>query len=72
VSVNDINLRANSRYYVGFALDGRTVSVDEFTVKLGPYYSISEGVKGDKEGGAKTTTTMTTTETASLLLPPLG
>ncbi len=77
--VDGISLRANSRYYVGHALDGGAVSVDGLTVKMGPYYIISEGVKGNKEGGAKTMmkttkTTMSTmmTETASLLLPPPG
>jgi hypothetical protein len=43
--------------------------------KLGPYYSLSEVVKGNKEGGMKmmtTTTKMATTETKSLLLPPPG
>jgi hypothetical protein len=85
VPVDGINSRANSRYYVGYALDGGTVLADGFTVKLGPYYSVSEGVNGNKEVCMKTTTTtttttttmtmmmrttMTTTETTSLLLPP--
>jgi hypothetical protein len=51
------------------------MSTDGFTVTLGPYYSISEGVKGNKEGGTKmmmtTMTTKTTmTEMASRLPPP--
>ncbi len=50
------------------------VSADGYTVKLGPNYSVSEGVKGIKERGTKTATmtTMTTTETVSLLLPSPG
>jgi hypothetical protein len=72
VPVDGISSGADSRYYVGYALDGGMMSADGFTVKLGPYYSISKGVKGDKEGGTKMTTTMTTTatDTASLLPPP--
>ncbi len=68
--VDGIGLGADLRYYAGYALDGGAMSADGYTVELGPYYSISEGVKGIKEGNTKTTTT-TTTETASLL-PPLG
>jgi hypothetical protein len=33
------------------------------TVELGQYYSVSEGVNGDEEGGTKTTTMMTMTTT---------
>ncbi len=69
VPVDGINSGADSRYYIGYALDGRMMSTDGFTIKLGPYYSISKGVKGDKEEGTKTTTPMTTitTDMASLL-----
>ncbi len=72
VPVNGISSGADSSYYVGYALDGGAMSADRFTIKLGPYYSINEGVKGDKEGGTKmtVTTTMTVTDTASLSPPP--
>jgi hypothetical protein len=36
VPVNGIGLGADLRYYFGYALDGRAVSADGFTVKLGP------------------------------------
>jgi hypothetical protein len=67
----------STRYYVGYTLDGRAMSTDGFTIELGLYYSISEGVKGNEERATKTTKTTTTTrsmtktEMASLL-PPLG
>ena len=52
-------------YYIGFAPDGGPMSTGGFSVKLGPCYSISKGVKGNKEWGTKTTTMsmMTTTKT---------
>ena len=62
VSVDGINSRTNSGYYVDYALDGRVVSADGFTVELGPYYR-------DDEGGATTTTTTTTTTTSMLPSP---
>ncbi len=68
--VDGVGSGADSRHYVEYALDGGAVSAEGFTVDLGLYYSVSEGVKGNEEGGAKTTMTITTTETASLLPPP--
>ncbi len=74
VPVDGIGLGADSRCYVGNTLDGGAMSAGGFTVKLGQYYTISKGVKGDKEGGTKTMmttrTTATTTDTASLWPPP--
>ena len=54
VSVDSINTKTNSEYYISYKLDGQIVSANGFTVELHPYY-YNDNNNNDSAATAKTT-----------------
>ena len=58
VSVDSINTKTNSEYFINYKLDGQIVSANGFTVELHPYYNYDHNDDSYAAAAAATATTL--------------